>query len=151
MANAPFRHYLPLLFIYYLLLYTPFTKLQLPVPCRAQRVFNACFRLPAQLGIGQSGVGPYLLDVAGTTGSNLIVQLHTGRSLESVNQLQYGKSATCTYVEYFHFSFLLLVQDAVDGHYVSLGQVYHVDEVADAGTVRRAVIIAKHAMAVWVR
>ena len=128
-----------------LLLNTSFTKLQLPIPCRKQRIFNTRFGLPSQLSIGKFRIGPNFFNITSTTTNYLIVQLYTCCLFKSMDKFQNRKSTSSTNIEYFHFFFLFLLQDSLYCHYMSLCQVYNVNEVTNAGAIRRIIIITEYA------
>ena len=65
-------------------------------------------------------------------------------SFECVDQFQYGNAVAGSEVEDFHIIQRLATQHAVHGNHVSLSQVDNIDVVADAGTVRRVIVVTEY-------
>ncbi len=66
------------------LLNTSFTKFQLPVPGRAQSIFQSFHSFPSQFGISEIRICPNFFNISRTTSNDLVVQLHTGSFLEAL-------------------------------------------------------------------
>ena len=73
-----------------ILLNTSFTKFQLPVPGRAQSIFQSFHSFPSQFGISEIRICPNFFNISRTTSDDLIVQLHTG-SQHCKNALEIAK------------------------------------------------------------
>ena len=115
----------------------------LPAPGAFEGALDGCLGLPAENLVGLAGVGPDLLDVALAALSDLVGNLDAGGLFEGVDEAEHGASVAGAEVEDFEAGGVILAEQALEGHYVSLGQVVDVDVVADAGSVRSVVIVAE--------
>ena len=118
-----------------------------PRPGCGESVFDAAFRLPAELLVGEGRVGPDGGDITRAARGETVVELDAVDLLEGCHQLKYGDRSAGADVEDLVRLFHLAVEHAGDGADMGFGQIYDVYVVAQAGPVRGRVVIAEDAQA----
>lgn len=121
-----------------------FGEVALPFPGVAHGVVGGGFGFPAEYVVGLGGLGPYLFDVAGSSFADYVRHFHSRGSLEGFDEFKHAEALARAEVEDFDGIGVGIVEHAFHGDYVSLGKVYHVDEVADATAVGGVVIGAEY-------
>ena len=109
-----------------------FGEAALPCPGVAHGGVDGHFGFPAKHGVGFSGLGPDLLDVAFAACADVVGHFYAGGTFEVVDQFKHGEAAACAEVEDLDGVGAGIVEHALHGRDKSLGEVDNVDVVADA-------------------
>lgn len=109
-----------------------FGEAALPCPGVAHGGVDGHFGFPAKHGVGFSGLGPDLLDVAFAACADVVGHFYAGGTFEVVDQFKHGEAAACAEVEDLDGVGVGIVEHALHGRDMSLGEVDNVDVVADA-------------------
>ena len=125
--------------------YSTLAKGKLPLPSAGKDILERRVCLPTKNLIGLVYVAPNLLNIAGTTAHDLIVELNTGSTLETVDEFKHAGSLACTDIVNLDVLVGLVLHDARHGTDVSLSEVYDIDVVADTTAVGSIVVIAEDA------
>src|SRR5690606_8003781 len=119
-------------------------QLLLPLPGVTESVGGGILGLPSESCVYSGGVGVNLHYVAGASAANGVIELYACYFLELINKLHHRHSLTRSQVESFiDFSIGEAVQ-IFHRLYVSVGQVYDVDEVTDIRTIGRVIVVAEN-------
>ena len=116
----------------------------MPFPGTLQDFFRRCVCLPAKHLVGLVDITPDLFDITLTTGSIGPVHLHAGSLLEAFDHFQRREALARTDIKHFYGIGLRLVEHALHRLHVGLGQIHHIDIVADTGLVWRVVVVTEY-------
>ena len=114
-----------------------------PCPRRAQGFVKVPFGVPAQVVVGEGGVGPDGLYVAFPARSEFMAYLDPVDLFEACNQFEYRNRYSRTDVEYFVFPLILVFDQTGNSRDMGLGKVYDIYIVTQAGPVRGVIVVPK--------
>ena len=109
-----------------------------------QRLLQGSLSLPAQFLVGQRRVCPDGRNITCSAADNRVVQFQMVYLFKLGDQLQHRYGMTCTDVEDFIVLGHPALYHAVDSSHVGLGQIHHVDIIAQTGTVRGVIVVAEN-------
>ena len=109
-----------------------------PTPEISAGLFHSVLSLPSQLGVGSSGVGGKVEDIASSSVNNLIWQVTTDSLGEGLDNLKHGAALAGPQVPGTDTRAMLT--QVVEGDQVTLGEIQNVDVVPDGGSVFGSVV-----------
>lgn len=112
----------------------------LPNPTVATHLFDTELCFPSEFGFCLCGIAVAGSNITQTTRFNGVRNLETIDFLECLYDIENGIAMTCTEVVDGE-TFVLL--DSLEGTYVSVGEIYNMDIVANACAIRGVLIVAE--------
>ncbi|GJC78324.1 hypothetical protein ColLi_01162 [Colletotrichum liriopes] len=109
-----------------------------PAPEVLARLLQRLLRLPAELLVGQRGVGREIQHITLASGNNLVGEVAADDVAKGLDHLEHGAAAAGTQVPGLDAG--LVLAEVVERGQMTLGQVHDVNVVADSGAVSRGVV-----------